>query len=323
MRGIFFVKNLTGANRVILYDPDWNPQTDAQARERSWRFGQKKEVTIYRLITTGTIEEKIYQRQIFKMALTNQVLQNPRQKNRLFSKKDLSDLFTLKVDTNGESYTEIGEITKGNGVVDLEEEANSSNESCNNDNYDTLQTVFKTKGITGVLDHDFVDNQPSYKKSLLTREMEERAKYAAKKAVRVLRDSSATSDSRSDANIDKVFGGTESSNFVMNSYDEPNGSSSVSLLDHLRQRRREVATLGSEQKLSEKNGNGTEMTKHDTLSKRIKFFIQRSTSRQSDGPLTVEILENFKDVQVDDGATFKRLLKDIAVMENGRWYNRN
>lgn len=47
--------NLTGANRIILYDPDWNPQTDAQARERSWRYGQSKSVTIYRLIVAGTI----------------------------------------------------------------------------------------------------------------------------------------------------------------------------------------------------------------------------------------------------------------------------
>ncbi|EJK49391.1 hypothetical protein THAOC_31743 [Thalassiosira oceanica] len=37
--------NVTGANRVILYDPDWNPQTDAQARERAWRFGQNRDVT--------------------------------------------------------------------------------------------------------------------------------------------------------------------------------------------------------------------------------------------------------------------------------------
>ncbi len=47
--------NLTGASRIIIFDPDWNPQTDAQARERSWRYGQTKAVTIYRLIVAGTI----------------------------------------------------------------------------------------------------------------------------------------------------------------------------------------------------------------------------------------------------------------------------
>ena len=54
--------NLVGADRIIIYDPDWNLSTDTQARERAWRIGQKKPVTIYRLITTGTIEEKIYHR---------------------------------------------------------------------------------------------------------------------------------------------------------------------------------------------------------------------------------------------------------------------
>eukprot|EP00878_Enallax_costatus_P017650 GHUV01018544.1.p1 GENE.GHUV01018544.1~~GHUV01018544.1.p1 ORF type:complete len:477 (+),score=112.58 GHUV01018544.1:60-1433(+) len=56
--------NLTGANRVAIYDPDWNPSTDTQARERAWRIGQGRPVTIYRLITSGTIEEKVYHRQV-------------------------------------------------------------------------------------------------------------------------------------------------------------------------------------------------------------------------------------------------------------------
>lgn len=56
--------NLTGADRVVLFDPDWNPSTDLQARERAWRIGQKRPVTVYRLITSGTIEEKIFHRQV-------------------------------------------------------------------------------------------------------------------------------------------------------------------------------------------------------------------------------------------------------------------
>src|SRR5215469_12775625 len=72
--------NLTGADRVIIYDPDWNPSTDLQARERAWRLGQKREVTIYRLMTVGTIEEKIYHRQIFKQFLTNKILKDPKQR---------------------------------------------------------------------------------------------------------------------------------------------------------------------------------------------------------------------------------------------------
>lgn len=86
--------NLTGADRVIIYDPDWNPLTDIQARERAWRLGQKKDITIYRLMTVGTIEEKIYHRQIFKTFLTNKILKDPKQR-RFFKLNDLHDLFTL------------------------------------------------------------------------------------------------------------------------------------------------------------------------------------------------------------------------------------
>lgn len=51
-----------------------------QARERAWRLGQKKSVTIYRLLTAGTIEEKIYHRQIYKQHLALKVLTDPNQR---------------------------------------------------------------------------------------------------------------------------------------------------------------------------------------------------------------------------------------------------
>eukprot|EP00798_Chlamydomonas_sp_ICE-L_P016205 gene16205-22369_t len=86
--------NLIGADRVLLYDPDWNPASDIQARERAWRVGQTRDVTIYRLITSGAIEEKIYQRQIYKGFLTDKILRDPRQR-RFFTARDVRDLFTL------------------------------------------------------------------------------------------------------------------------------------------------------------------------------------------------------------------------------------
>ncbi|XP_032674323.1 DNA excision repair protein ERCC-6-like isoform X2 [Odontomachus brunneus] len=94
--------NLTGANRVIIYDPDWNPAIDAQARARAWRIGQNKQVTIYRLITAGTIEEKMYHRQIFKLLLSDKVLDEPRQR-KLFKTSDLVELFNLNEPINGEA----------------------------------------------------------------------------------------------------------------------------------------------------------------------------------------------------------------------------
>ncbi|PYH49874.1 DNA-dependent ATPase RAD26 [Aspergillus saccharolyticus JOP 1030-1] len=96
--------NLTGADRVIIYDPDWNPSTDMQARERAWRLGQKRDVTIYRLMTAGTIEEKIYHRQIFKQFLTNKILKDPNQR-QTFQMSDLHDLFSLGEDNQGATET--------------------------------------------------------------------------------------------------------------------------------------------------------------------------------------------------------------------------
>ncbi|GFR33657.1 DNA excision repair protein ERCC-6, partial [Trichonephila clavata] len=104
--------NLTGANRIIIYDPDWNPSTDAQARERSWRIGQSKQVTVYRLLTAGTIEEKIYHRQIFKQFMTNRVLKDPKQR-RFFKSNDLYELFTYQ--EVGKQGTETSAIFAGTG----------------------------------------------------------------------------------------------------------------------------------------------------------------------------------------------------------------
>lgn len=58
--------NLTAADTVIFYDSDWNPTIDSQAMDRAHRLGQTKQVTVYRLITRGTIEERIRQRALQK-----------------------------------------------------------------------------------------------------------------------------------------------------------------------------------------------------------------------------------------------------------------
>lgn len=58
--------NLTAADTVIFYDSDWNPTIDSQAMDRAHRLGQTKQVTVYRLITRGTIEERIRKRAMQK-----------------------------------------------------------------------------------------------------------------------------------------------------------------------------------------------------------------------------------------------------------------
>ena len=58
--------NLTAADTVIFYDSDWNPTIDSQAMDRAHRLGQTRQVTVYRLITKGTIEERIRKRAMQK-----------------------------------------------------------------------------------------------------------------------------------------------------------------------------------------------------------------------------------------------------------------
>ncbi|KEG10677.1 DNA excision/repair protein SNF2 [Trypanosoma grayi] len=60
------------ASAVILLDPSWNPSTDAQAIDRVHRIGQTRDVVVYRLITCGTVEEKVYRNQVFKVMAAKQ-----------------------------------------------------------------------------------------------------------------------------------------------------------------------------------------------------------------------------------------------------------
>ncbi|XP_059140209.1 DNA repair and recombination protein RAD54-like isoform X2 [Physella acuta] len=96
--------NLIGANRLVMFDPDWNPANDEQAMARCWRDGQKKQCYIYRLIATGTIEEKIFQRQAHKKALSSCVVDNEQDVERHFSLGELRELFTLNKDTISDTH---------------------------------------------------------------------------------------------------------------------------------------------------------------------------------------------------------------------------
>ncbi|KAK4693524.1 DNA excision repair protein ERCC-6, partial [Lecanoromycetidae sp. Uapishka_2] len=143
--------NLTGADRVIIYDPDWNPSTDVQARERAWRLGQKREVMIYRLMTAGTIEEKIYHRQLFKQFLINKILRDPKQR-QTFQMKDLHDLFTLG--GANEPATETSELFKGTEVrfdgTDRESEPVNENGNPNDDNHANAGNASSVRDLAGV-----------------------------------------------------------------------------------------------------------------------------------------------------------------------------
>ncbi|CAI2316729.1 unnamed protein product [Caenorhabditis sp. 36 PRJEB53466] len=88
--------NLIGANRLVMFDPDWNPANDDQAMARVWRDGQKKPCFIYRLLATGSIEEKMFQRQTHKKALSSCVVDAGEDVARHFSSEQLRELFKLE-----------------------------------------------------------------------------------------------------------------------------------------------------------------------------------------------------------------------------------
>ncbi|KAK8858724.1 hypothetical protein IAR55_002953 [Kwoniella newhampshirensis] len=81
--------NLATADTVIIYDPDWNPHQDLQAISRSHRYGQKKRVLVFKLMTKGTIEERIMNRGKKKIVLDHLVVQQMGKENE---EGDVDDL---------------------------------------------------------------------------------------------------------------------------------------------------------------------------------------------------------------------------------------
>ncbi|KAF9529285.1 P-loop containing nucleoside triphosphate hydrolase protein [Crepidotus variabilis] len=93
--------NLIGASRLFIIDSDWNPSHDLQSMARCHRDGQKRPVFIYRLLTAGTIDEKIYQRQVTKLGLSDSLMGSgpAGSKSDSFTRKDLRDIFRVHADT--------------------------------------------------------------------------------------------------------------------------------------------------------------------------------------------------------------------------------
>ncbi|KAL2261630.1 hypothetical protein VTK26DRAFT_3723 [Humicola hyalothermophila] len=87
--------NLTGADTVIFVEHDWNPQKDLQAMDRAHRIGQKKVVNVYRLITRGTLEEKILSLQRFKIDVASTVVNQQNAGLATMDTDQILDLFNL------------------------------------------------------------------------------------------------------------------------------------------------------------------------------------------------------------------------------------
>ena len=86
--------NLTGADMVIHYDPWWNQSAENQATDRAYRIGQKNNVQVYKLITSNSIEEKIYELQQKKATLIDNMLDNKTSFINKLSKDEIMTLFS-------------------------------------------------------------------------------------------------------------------------------------------------------------------------------------------------------------------------------------
>ena len=110
--------NLTGADTVIFVEHDWNPQKDIQAMDRAHRIGQKKVVNVYRLITRGTLEEKILSLQRFKIDVASTVVNQQNAGLGTMETDQILDLFNLE---SGEGGPEApAEKQREEDMVDVE-----------------------------------------------------------------------------------------------------------------------------------------------------------------------------------------------------------
>ncbi|CCJ28263.1 unnamed protein product, partial [Pneumocystis jirovecii] len=144
--------NLTAADTVIFYDSDWNPSSDAQATDRAHRIGQMKQVTVYRFVTRGTIEERILERAKQKQQVQNIVISGG--KSVEFGKNHrevvswlLNDNELKKIQERQNQKDKLNTSQKGNSKKSIGNQINQSLNDVNSDLDTTNNQMLKINDL--------------------------------------------------------------------------------------------------------------------------------------------------------------------------------
>lgn len=340
--------NLTGADRVVIFDPDWNPSTDLQARERAWRIGQKKAVCVYRLVTAGTIEEKILHRQIYKTFLTQKVLKNPRQR-RFFNGSDLADLFRLGSEYSGAAIEHPQGSSETSRIFSDMKEKVEDVATKNSDDDVLLRTLLaKNERLVSTLNHEaMVEDQPPEYDILHAEGIE-----VAKKAVEQLKQSQMQMASapihtptwtgrRGQIGVGPpLFGKTASLNHVpsegiKNSYsDVPTLSQRMRVVDQTSAAAPPAGRSLSAEKSSDllssirNRGASLESSKDSASSgKQLTMDVCRLLWANNGEMSSADIIEHFKQRlrTVEEKFSFRAILHEVAVLnqKTGIWKIKN
>jgi hypothetical protein len=201
--------------------------------------------------------------------------------------------------------------------VDFEKDVGGSD-----DNHLTLRKVMQSKGLAGVFDHHFLEHDTS-RKSTTTSEMEEQAKLVAQEAERAVQRSVSPSHdpftptwTGSSRTAPRRFGmaktaapGPGTAFKTVNFSDQSSTAlSSGNILASLRQKNQAVESCGRNVPPSD------ETLQFADLLTRVKRFVRQRT------PSTDDLLQEFDSVPSCDVAIFRRLLKTVASMDQGKWY---
>ncbi|CAI5710802.1 unnamed protein product [Hyaloperonospora brassicae] len=317
--------NLVGADRVVVFNPDWNPSTDVQARERAWRIGQQKPVTVFRLITAGTIEEKIYHRQIFKQYLTSKVLHDAKRK-RCFNKHSLRELFVLgDEEEEKDGVAETNEMFVAGNVVrpaeaidDYRDDGQSRDDKVDTeagDNDIVLKQLFDGGDVRGVFDHSSVESDGVQNQEADLVEME--ATKIAQRVLSALRASNAlVRQQRETVYTPTWTGRSGAAGDPSQRRQQPSIVSRDAMASRLRRRPSRSKPIREHRVLVQSSGSSAPIGASE-MAKRLHSFLAANAAT---GVTTERLLGTFGDVVgPKDKLVFRHVLRDMAVCRGRRW----